>query len=199
MHLLYIMLHLNRPLSTTHIQYKPNTIKYNAPKCSTLTVNRIVLTKVFCLTLHEPSADVWTECKQVVQVCAKYVLSMTVCKLWKCAKYESVRSMCKVCTKYESVGSMKLCKVWKYTKHVQSKCKLQANCASMKVKPDHRLLIRQPLSLHTEGIKKWHQNVMLRTPQSVQCTRCASKRIVQIVHLCSLQWWQFCNFDICQP
>ena len=137
MHQLYTIVNLNRPISTTHIQYQPNSIKYTAPKCSTLTVNRIVLTKVFCLTLHEPSADVWTECKQVVQVCAKYVLSMTVCKLWKCAKYESVRSMCKVCTN-----------VW-------TKCKQVVQVWN--VKRDHRLLIRQPLFLHTERIKKRHQ------------------------------------------
>ena len=82
MHLLYTMLHLNRPISTTHIQYQPNTIKYTAPKCSTPAIKRIVLTKVFCLSINR------------VQVCAKY---------------ESVRSICKVCAKYVQSAS-KLCK-----------------------------------------------------------------------------------------
>ena len=107
MHQLYTIVNLNRPISTTHSQYQPNTIKHTAPKCSTPAINRIVLTKVFCPTLHKPIANVWTESKQVVQVwakCAKYVRSM--CKVWKCAKY--VQSLYKCLNQVQaSCASMK--------------------------------------------------------------------------------------------
>ena len=127
MHQLYTMLHLNRPISTTHIQYQPNTIKYNAMHQNAQHLPSIVSCSPKCFVRL---------CTSPVQMCepsasklCKYVRSM--CEVWKFAKYEHVQSM----------------KV----------CEVQASCASMKMKPDHSLMIRQPLSLHTDRKKKRHQ------------------------------------------
>ena len=85
------------PLGTAHIQYQPNTIKYNAMhqnaqhlpstvSCSPKCFVRLCTSPV---QMCEPSAS---------KLC-KYVQSM--CEVWTCAKYESVRSASKLC-KYES-------------------------------------------------------------------------------------------------